>query len=49
MSDRSTASRPLAAGCALAFLFSAGFARADDYDWFAAAYLWAADLRYPRE
>lgn len=44
MSDRSGASRPLAAGCAVAFLATASPACADDYDWFAAVYLWAADI-----
>jgi len=39
-----TASRPLATGCAIALLLAAAPARADDYDWFAAAYLWAADI-----
>ena len=39
-----TALRPLATGCAIALLLAAAPARADDYDWFAAAYIWAADI-----
>lgn len=44
MNDRRAASRPIAGACAMALLLSAGVARADDYDWFAAAYIWAADI-----
>lgn len=44
MSDQPAALRRLVVGCALALLASAPPARADDYDWFAAAYLWAADI-----
>src|SRR5262245_35016328 len=43
-SDSLTALRPLATGCAIALALVAAPARADDYDWFAAAYIWAADI-----
>jgi hypothetical protein len=44
MSLRLPTSRSVASCCALTFLISAGPARAEDYDWFAAAYIWAADI-----
>src|SRR6187397_616524 len=44
MSLRLPASRSVASCCALTLLLAGGPARAEDYDWFAAAYVWAADI-----